>query len=95
MQHKGCLGSIGWFLAWIGFEVALWVLAPILVMVCFFFFDLFHITQTWMQVSLVISPLLVLAFFHWRSEEKKQLQGISTQTPEGPDKAHPSEPKSV
>ncbi len=35
-------------------------------MVCFALFDRLHITQTWLQIAVVLSPLLVWAFFLWR-----------------------------
>jgi hypothetical protein len=39
----------------------------------FMLFDAFHITQTWLQVIVFVSPLLMLALVLWWRERRKKV----------------------
>ena len=44
---------------------------PLLILGCFVFFDLFHVKETWLQVTIVVIPLVVGAFILSKREKNK------------------------
>ena len=47
-------------------SILFWPLITIVVMGCFVVFDALHIEALWLQILVVVSPLLVASFFVWR-----------------------------
>lgn len=65
---------LGGLLVSIIMEIIFWLLCPLLAMGCFVVFDLFHITQTWLQVAIVLLPFVIAAYFLWKREKETPLR---------------------
>lgn len=54
------------------FDIAVYGGVLVALPLCFVLFDVLHITQTWLQIAVILSPLLVWALVLWRREQKRQ-----------------------
>ncbi len=54
------------------FDIIIYAGLFIVLPLWFLLFDAFHITQTWLQVLVFVSPLLVLALVLWRREQNRK-----------------------
>ncbi|RYG70993.1 hypothetical protein EON80_06155 [bacterium] len=65
-------------------QTALWFFMPFLAGACFVIFDALHVTSTWLQITIVIAPLIGLAFSLWRREQAEQRKEMTAKLKDQP-----------
>jgi len=68
-KHRGASKGFLDLFGWAAYELLMGPIIIGLIILCFMVFDRLHITDTTTQVLVVISPLLLLAFWLWHTRK--------------------------